>query len=126
MNVQAMFDAMSQQWQKERAGSQMTLGAMIDRLAAMPADTMIDGMESPHSYRGYYSDISFEKRTEKISAGDLLNLCRSQMGEVLTGYKGGDYQMGRNTPVWVAPYGCTGPRLMAIHDNGSIETAEEL
>jgi hypothetical protein len=125
MNIQAMMDGMSQQWQKERAGSQMTLGAMIDRLSAMPADTMIDGLISPHSYRGYYSDLAFEQGDKRMKASDLLSVCKGVMGEVFSGYKGGDFQMGRNTPVWVSCHGCTGPRLMAINDDGTLQTAEE-
>lgn len=120
-----MINGMSQQWQTERAATQMTLGKMIDRLATMQPETMIDGLENPHSYRGYYSDLALERRAEKIAVKDALAMCRSAMGEVFEGYKGGDFQMGRNTPVWLANYGCCGEKIMAIHDDGTLELAAD-
>jgi hypothetical protein len=120
-----MINGMSQQWMAERAATQMTLGKMIDRLAAMQPDAMIDGLENPHSYRGYYSDLAFERRAEKITVKDALTMCRAAMGEVFEGYKGGDFQMGRNTPLWVASYGDCGDKIMAIRDDGTLEQAAD-
>lgn len=120
-----MINGMSQQWQRERAETQMTLGKMIDRLAAMQPEAMIDGLENPHSYRGYYSDLAFERRAAKLAAKDALAMCRAAMGEVFEGYKGGDFQMGRNTPVWVANYGCCGKKIMEIRDDGALELAAD-
>lgn len=108
---------------RERAAIQMTLGKLIERLEAMPPETMIEGICAPHSYRGYYSDLAFE-RGEKVTAAKALETCRGCMGEVFEGYKGGDFQMGRNTPVWLASYGCCGPKIMAIRDDGTLELKE--
>jgi len=114
---------MSAQWQKERAESQMTLGKLIERLQSIPPETMIDIAE-PHSYRGYYSDLAF-KSGGKITATAALSMCRAAMGEVFQGYKGGDFQMGRNTPVWCASYGCCGQKIMGIRDDGTLELADD-
>ena len=116
---------MSAQWQKERSMSQMTLGKMIERLDAMAPEAMVEGIESPHSYRGYYSDLAFERGESRIEAGKALALCKSAMGEVFMGYKGGDFRMGRNTPVWLADYGCCGEKIMAIKDDGALELAND-
>ncbi len=123
-NMQALVDGMSAEWQRERAASQMTLGSLIDRLEAMPPETMIDGIMGPHSYRGYYSDLAF-KGGDKMTVRDALALCRSAMGEVFEGYKGGDYQMGRNTPIWLANYGDCGKKIMAIREDGTLELAAD-
>lgn len=123
-NLQAMVDGMSAEWQRERALSQMTLGGLIDRLAALPADLEIEGFGEPHSYRGYYSDLAFE-RTDKTAAGVVLAMCRDCMGGVFQGYKGGDFQMGRNTPVWIASYGSCGDKIMALKDDGTLELAAD-
>lgn len=123
--LQALVNGMNQQWQRERAGSQMTLGKMINRLAELPPDLMIDGFGDAHSYRGYYCDLAFEPRPEKIAAKDALALCRAAMGEVFGGYKGGDYVMGRDMPVWIANYGCCGDKIMAIRDDGTLERASD-
>ena len=58
MNIQALFDGLSAEWQRERAETQMTLGQLIEILESMPADTEIRGLNCPHSYRGYYSDLA--------------------------------------------------------------------
>jgi hypothetical protein len=110
---------------RERAATQMTLGAMIAALEKMPPETEIDGIGSAISYRGYYSDLAFQPQPEKIKAGDLLAQCRAAMGQVFEGYKGGDFVMGALTPVWIADYGCCGRKIMAINPDGTIETADD-
>ena len=127
MDIQAFLDGMSSRWQKERAESQMTLGKMIDALAAMPPDAKVSALSGAHSYRGYYSDLAFEPGNpgQTRKASELLADCRSAMGEVFEGYKGGEYQMGRNTPVWVSHYGDTGLKLMGFNPDGTLATAED-
>lgn len=125
MNLQALVDGMSAQWQRERAETQMTLRKLIAALEAMPEGAEVANLTSAHSYRGYYSDLAFEQREGARPAADLLAECKAAMGEVFCGYKGGDFVMGALTPVWVAEYGCLGKRLMALHAGGDTETAEE-
>jgi len=125
MNLQALMDRMSAEWQKERSESQMTLGKMIYALSEMPPDTELEGFGDPHSYRGYYSDLAFKKTEDKITAGKALEMARGCMGEIFEGYKGGDFQMGRNTPVWCADYGCCGKKIMSIQANGTFELKED-
>jgi len=124
-HAQAMIDGMSDTWQKERAETQLTLGGMIDRLESLPPDMLIDGIKLPHSYRGYYDDLAFERSGYRITAKAALSLCRSAMGEVFQGYKGGDFVMGRLTPVWISDYGTTGVKIVSIDDNGTIVTQED-
>lgn len=123
-NLQAMFNGMAAEWQRERAESQMTLGKLIAALEAMPGDTVVANLRNGNSYRGYYSDFAFEQGEGTRPASELLTECRAAMGQVFCGYKGGDYVMVALTPVWISPYGCCGPRLMALHAGGEIETAE--
>lgn len=115
---------MAAQWQRERSETQMTLGKLIDRLETLPPETKI-GISSPHSYRGYYSDLSFELTETPIPVADALKMARDCMGEVFMGYKGGDFQMGRNTPVWLAYEGSCGQKIMAVNDNGTLQLAED-
>ena len=44
------------------------------------------------------------------------------MGEVFEGWKGGDFQMGRNTPLWSAEEGCTADKLMGLDLTGAVIT----
>lgn len=125
MNLQAMMNGMSAEWQKDRAATQMTLGKLIDKLESLPKESKLEGWGSPHSYRGYYSDLAFERIDENKTVGEFLKLCRKCMGEVFQGYKGGDFQMGRNTPVWFANYGSCGQKIMDIKSDGTFELAED-
>lgn len=114
--IEQQINEMSAQWAKERAESQLTLGKLIDFLKIQDENKEVEGLGELHSYRGYYSDLSFEPTYQKEAIFKLLTRCLAAMGENFTGYKGGDYQMGRNTPLWVAPYGRTGMKLMALHE----------
>lgn len=125
MNIQAMINGMSAQWQRERAETQMTLGKLIATLEAMPEGVEVANLKSAHSYRGYYSDLAFERDEGTRPAAALLAECKAAMGKVFCGCKGGDFVMGELTPVWLASYGCCGPKLMALHPGGEVETAED-
>lgn len=123
LDLQALVDGMSAQWQKERADKQMTLGQLIEALEAMDAATPVNVSAELNSYRGYYCDLSIEPGAS--TAGELLAECKDAMGEVFEGYKGGDFLMGRTTPMWVADYGRCGDRLMGIGADGQIVTAPD-
>lgn len=112
---QALVSGLSQQWQAERGETQMTLGELIEALEDLPNDAWVVGFGSPHSYRGYYQDLSFEPTDTGRPVVDLLNKCRGCMGRTFTGYKGGEFMMGETTPVWISPWGSTsGGRLMEL------------
>jgi hypothetical protein len=112
--LQAMVNGWSAAWQKERASTQMTLGKLIALLETLPPERVVRGLGEPDSYRGYYSDLAFEPEDHEVSVAALLAKCRECMGEVFHGYKGGEYVMGAKTPLWVAPWGSTGTRLMGL------------
>jgi hypothetical protein len=125
MNMQALVDGMNAQWMRERAETQMTLGKLIDALAALPQDTQVERLGDEHSYRGYYSDLAFERFEGTIPASELLATCRRALGKRYEGYKGGDYYMHEGTPVWIADYGRCGLKIMALNADGSYATAED-
>ena len=41
-------------------------------------------------------------------------------GKTFEGYKGGEFTMEGDTPVWYSHYGTTGPAIMGITDEGEI------
>jgi len=55
----------------------------------------------------------------------FLWLTGSAMGQVFNGYKGGDFVMGALTPVWIASYGRLGRKIIALSDDGKLETSED-
>ena len=125
INMQALIDGLGAQHQRERAETQLTLGKLIEALEAMPDGAFVVNLEKAHSYRGYYCDLAFKIGEGTRTAAGLLTEARAAMGEVFEGYKGGDFVMGKLTPLWVADYGCCGRKLMAVHPGGEIETEED-
>lgn len=124
MDFQALVDGMAQRDQRERSRTQMTLGSMIATLKGMSSDVPMC-LGDLDSYRGYYCDLAFEPSEESKTVAELLEICQGSMGQVFTGYKGGDYMMGANTPIWLAHYGGCGKKIMAILPDGTIETEED-
>ncbi len=124
--MQALMNGMNQDWQKQRAETQMTLGKLIEVLETMPMKKEIDGLEVPHSYRGYYSDLAFHKAEDKRTVEETLKMCRSCLGECFEGYKGGDFYMTKNTPIWVAEYGMCGEKIISLNrKTGTFKLAED-
>jgi hypothetical protein len=125
MNIQNLLGQMSAVWRQERSQTQLTLGKLIEQLEAMPKDAKVANLHEPHSYRGYYSDLAFHFDAGVISASELLSTCKDALGKTFEGYKGGDFFMDSDTPLWVANYGDCGRRLMAVLSSGGIEVATE-
>ena len=118
MDFQKLFDAMSEAGRRERSRYHVTLGTLIAELEKLEWDRPVEFVgggspRSPHSYRGYYSDLSFSNGGT-IQAKELLMICCASRGRTFEGYKGGDFIMGDDTPLWAASYGCCGPAIVAI------------
>lgn len=114
--LQALVDCMNSEEQKKRANSgQLTLGKLIEKLELLPPDTPITGLGALRSYRGYYADLAFEPEDGITTVGVVIERCRAAMGREFTGYKGGEFLMGENTPLWVSGYGyASGLKLMGL------------
>jgi hypothetical protein len=91
----------------------LSLGEIIAKLEAVADQNKevvydFDGMCPTHlmSWRGIYAELSLGYRLgNAIKVSELLGQCKEAVGKVFEGYKGGDFRMGRGTPVWVANYG---------------------
>lgn len=106
-----------------RSETQMTLGGLITALEVMPEGARVANIGCAHSYRGYYSDLAFERKSQGTRrASALLRECKVALGKKFTGYKGGEFQMNADTPLWIAGYGCCGQKLMELRDGGAIIT----
>ena len=83
----------------------MTLGEMIEYLESQPQDKKLErGLGNPHSWRGSYDELAFEP-VDRTTVGKMLVVAKGCVGTVFPGYKGGDYEMDRNTLVNIEYFG---------------------
>ena len=110
---QEIFDMQSDHERSVRSKYHLTLGKLIEILDLYPDFTI--EMQAPHSYRGYYSDLSFEP-SHAIEASDLSKILKNNiLNQKLEGYKGGEYLMDEDTPLWLDYYGeYTGTAIVRI------------
>lgn len=99
------------------AYEQITLGGLIALLSERPSDQGVrfdfcDLSPNPKqidSYRGFYEHVAigylpYEDPTD-VLVGQLLEALRAKLGTAMEGYKGGDYTMDADCPLWVANWG---------------------
>ena len=120
--IQELIDTMNAASMLTRGNYHLTLGDLIGVLTGAPKDAQVvyaggnySGLRpsDPHSYRGYYSDLSFAPTDAEVTVGSLLTACEGALGKTFTGYKGGDFVMESNTPLWAAHYGSCGDAIIA-------------
>lgn len=59
------------------------------------------------SWRGAYDElaIAYSKTEPRISCRQFLGHLKDAVGKTFQGYKGGDFTMDKNTPLWIANCG---------------------
>jgi hypothetical protein len=108
----------------------LTLGQLIKRLDRVPGVTKIltadgQGIEGLCSYRGYYSDLALNPVGGPVwTADQLLREAKFVINTELTGYKGGEFLMTKDTPLWLARYGGLGPAIMDLTPDGVLVTRD--
>ena len=80
-----------------------------------PDTILVNAPHKPHSYRGYYEQLSFERSGEDATVGEFLALLESCIGKSFTGYKGGEFVMNLDTIVNIADYGNTGGEIEGVY-----------
>lgn len=97
----------------------MTLGELINTLKSFPKDYLV--VIKPYdlipcgltSYRGYYNELALEYDiVGHCTVENLLKVAKKVLGKELMGYKGGNFLMTKNTPVWISNYGNTSNMLL--------------
>lgn len=93
----------------------LTLGDLVEKLDGYVGEHGQDhavrcGFAAAVSYRGNYAEIAFAPEAD-TRLGAMLGEARRAIGATYTGYKGGDFDMTEETPVWLAAYGDPGPPL---------------
>lgn len=121
MNLQQIMDnaVAAKRAEEFKISPQLSLGELILKLEAITDQSKTVGFEFEHlrptgfdSYRGYYSDlaIGFASGDDapEVRVDQFLTCAKECMGKTFTGYKGGDYVMGKTTPIWIANCGNSG------------------
>lgn len=88
------------------------LGKITDKALPVCLDFNDENKEKMYptrldSWRGSYCELALNYATKDKAptVKELLDILKSGIGATFTGYKGGDFTMGKLTPVWVANYG---------------------
>jgi len=124
--VSMIVNGMSKKAEERRSKTQMTLGDLIKELENLQPEATIHECGHLHSYRGYYSDLCVHSEGNN-SVKHFLEECKNALGACFEGWKGGEFWMTGNTPMWHAPEGCCGPRIMSLRtdDEGVYFVTEE-
>ncbi len=92
----------------------LSLGTIIELLERCNADAEVRFdfcnlvPAGIYSYRGFYNHLAVgHKEWHAVKVSEFLTALRDANGKTFEGYKGGDYTMHDQTPVWVALYGQT-------------------
>lgn len=99
-----------------RASGQWSLGQLIKHIESLPlspsTDVRFDFPEMAPSnlncYRGSYTElaINYKIGAPYPNAITFLGLLKSVIGKRLPGYKGGEFMMIHDTPLWVGNASC--------------------
>lgn len=87
------------------------LSILEEKLKILPKDIILqNGFNFPHSYRGDYECISFEKSVNVLLI-DMYNDVKNSMHNIFGGYHGGEFMMGTMSKCYLSEYGCDGERF---------------
>lgn len=129
MDIQALMDAISDGARTARKDYHVKLDDMAGWIMALEdkaIPVVLDydrtkSIGSLGSYRGYYADLAFNPSDTIETADKVLVRLKLAHGSTFEGYKGGDFLMEGDTPLWVAHYGSTGRAVIDMHlDNGQL------
>lgn len=124
MDIQALMNTISDAARSTRKDYHLTLGKLNEVIAGLEDKTIPVVLDYDltlsvgdfDSYRGYYADLSLDPTSTTITADKLLVKAKMAEGYTFTGYKGGDFPMDADTPLWVAHYGSTGRAIIDAYE----------
>ena len=125
MNIGPFVTAMSR---ANRPEGQMDLGGFVDALESIAdksKEVVFDFCSLRPlgfiSWRGIYADLALEYTHEGSAptVASVLDMANATIGTVLEGYKGGDFRMDQQTPLWVDNYGeSNSTAIVGVEDCG--------
>lgn len=119
--------------QRMQDSDQLTLGMMLEKLkpivekqkerkdeATVRYDFDYLFPKECYSWRGSYEELAldFNDDGDALTVTRFYEMLKNVLGKELTGYKGGEFTMHENTPVWVARHNHSGnTAVIEIVDN---------
>lgn len=110
-NLQGAMDALNDACKQERSYYHLKLGELIDSLIKFDQKSIVKTSNGnyieneAYSYRGYYSDLAIHFTPYEENACTVEELY-STLSEILDteliGYKGGDFLMDKDVPLWIS------------------------
>lgn len=113
-----MLDALSIAVRDTRSIYHLTLGELINTLKSLEKSMPVvfdddHNIGTTDSYRGYYVDLAISKGESLMECATFLKHLENEvLNKEFTGYKGGEFMMGLDTPLWRAEYGVCGEAIM--------------
>lgn len=121
--------------------SQLTLGELIEKLEAIPERENGEDKEVLFdfeyafptefgSWRGVYRELALgfafvgyglgdNQERKEPTLKEFIKMCKETIGKEFTGWKGGEFIMDENTPIWVANDGNSGETgIVGVKDEG--------
>lgn len=107
------------------ASRQLSLGEFILKLEAIAdkSKAIVFDFGPPYcsqlmdSWRGIYAELAIGYSDSANTVMEVLTEAYSAIGRSFTGWKGGDFVMSRQTPLWVANAGESGIRDYKARDD---------
>ena len=122
MDLDAFLNIITETKKDQRKKYHLTLGDLIEFLEAAEQDAVVTpAVYEPHSYRGYYDDLSLTPRVQETTTVErLLAELKDVLGKELEGYKGGECLMSEDTPLWLSSYGkVSGIAIVDVQNTGN-------
>ena len=129
MDIQKIIDDINEKMKIE-SGKEYNLGNLIDDLEKYKDSIKhieFDDGSIPtdfDSWRGSYSELALGyKENGNEFAVSIWRKAYDSNGNIFEGYKGGEFEMDRNTPIHQANYGCCGTdegdrKIIGIKEDG--------
>lgn len=116
MDITKLMEIAHQHHKEKSMLQTWTLGRLIEKFKAFPNSREVYfafGYLRPtdlSSYRGSYDQLAleFDEKSNAMKVDKFRKLLEDAVGKEFTGYKGGQFLMDLDTPVWVANYGNSG------------------
>ena len=93
----------------------LTLNQLIRQLNALPAGTLVTGIDSQiNSWRGSYDEHAVTPSSTVIGARVLAKRYLRQVGKTVRGWKGGEFPVRLDKPVHLASHGDIGVPITGL------------